>query len=472
MSQRIYRPCTACLITVGDEILRGQIVDTNTSYLAKNLTAAGIRLQKVTVVPDVVDDIAEEINSASKQYSVVFTSGGVGPTHDDVTYKAVAKAFELRLEFHQELFDLYRQLIPGQKEVKRLAIVPSSCEIIKINSTEIFAVISVRNVYLLPGSPKYFEPAADVIISRLRGCTPLHYEHIDIELDELSIVNILDKQSKRWNGKVKIGSYPQSEPQTFTRIILEGSKEAIAEAREEFLYYLPIQKIMDLKHGFGRFQMNAILEDSKNEMHVKCALDILNECYNRYNSDEVFISFNGGKDCTVVLHLAATIAKSRNISSLLCLYVTSDSFPEVETFVESASQYYGLEIIRKQRPIRSALSALLEERCNLKASLMGVRKGDPGSENLQPFAPTDSDWPQLIRVNPILHWSYNQVWSFLLKHNIPYCSLYDQGYTSIGNKSTTTRNPLLKDPNNPSFYLPAYTLHDKSAEREGRYNKA
>lgn len=136
--------------------------------------------------------------------------------------------------------------------------------------------------------------------------------------------------------------------------------------------------------------------------------------------------------------------------------------------MESASQYYGLEIIRKQRPIRSALSALLEERCNLKASLMGIRKGDPGSENLQPFAPTDSDWPQLIRVNPILHWSYSQVWTFLLKHNIPYCSLYDQGYTSIGSKSTTMRNPLLKDPNNPSAYLPAYTLLDKSAEREGR----
>lgn len=148
--------------------------------------------------------------------------------------------------------------------------------------SEIFPVISVKNVYVLPGSPKYFESAADIIISRLRGCAPLHYEYIDIELKELSIVNILDDQSKRWNGKVKIGSYPQSEPQIFTRIALEGSKEAIAEAREELLYYLPVQKIMNLKHGFGRFQMNAILEDSKTEAHIKYALDILNECYNRY----------------------------------------------------------------------------------------------------------------------------------------------------------------------------------------------
>lgn len=143
-------------------------------------------------------------------------------------------------------------------------------------------MISVKNVYILPGSPKYFEAAADVIIPRLRGCAPLHYIHIDIELDELSIVNILDDQSKRWNGKVKIGSYPQTEPQIFTRITLEGSEKAIAEARDELLYYLPIQKIMNLRHGFGRFQMNAILEDSKNEAHVKCSLDILNKCYDRY----------------------------------------------------------------------------------------------------------------------------------------------------------------------------------------------
>jgi len=81
-----------------------------------------------------VNDIAEEISNASKQYSVVFTSGGVGPTHDDVTYEAVAKAFELKLELHQELFNIYTQLIPGQHEVKRLAIVPNSCKIINIDS--------------------------------------------------------------------------------------------------------------------------------------------------------------------------------------------------------------------------------------------------------------------------------------------------------------------------------------------------
>ncbi|XP_014468590.1 PREDICTED: FAD synthase-like isoform X2 [Dinoponera quadriceps] len=457
---------TASLIVVGSEILNGQIVDTNTSYLARSLRTVGLSLQRVTVVPDVVDDIAKRIRSASQEYSVVFTSGGVGPAHNDVTYEAVAKAFRLKLESHQELVDMYSRMNPDQQEIRRLAVVPKPCKIINVNSTEVFPVISVKNTYVLPGSPKYFEAAVNTIVPQLKGRTPLHLEHINIKSNELSIVNILDKQAKRWDGKVRIGSYLQLEPQTFTRVTLEGSKEAVAEAKEEILYYLPVQKLVNLEHGLSRFQMNALLEDD--EVYVKCALDIVKECYDRYKSDEVFISFNGGKDCTAVLHLAATVAKSRDISPLLCLYVTADAFPEVEAFVELASRYYDLTIVRKPRPVRSAVSALLEERHNLKASLMGTRKGDPGSANLQSFELTDPNWPRLMRVNPILNWSYSQVWSFLLKHNVPYCPLYDQGYTSLGSRSSTMKNPLLKDPNDPSSYLPAYTLTDKSAERRGR----
>lgn len=148
--------------------------------------------------------------------------------------------------------------------------------------SETFPIISVKNVYVLPGSPKYFEPATDTIIPRLKACTPLYFEYIDIKLNELSIVNVLDRQVQRWNGKVKIGSYPQSEPHIFTRITLEGSEEMVAEAKDELLYYLPIQKIINPNHKFSSLQMNAILENGKDETHVKYALDILNECFDRY----------------------------------------------------------------------------------------------------------------------------------------------------------------------------------------------
>lgn len=141
-------------------------------------------------------------------------------------------------------------------------------------------MISVKNVYVLPGIQKYFEAAVNAIIPQLKQCTPLHFDHIDIKLDELSIANILDKQAKRWDGKVRIGSYPQSEPQTLTRITLEGSKEAVAEAKEELLYHLPVQKLVNLEPRLSHFQINALLED--NESYIKCALNIVKECYDRY----------------------------------------------------------------------------------------------------------------------------------------------------------------------------------------------
>ncbi|KZC11319.1 FAD synthase [Dufourea novaeangliae] len=459
---------TASLIVIGDEILRGQIIDTNTSYLAKSLQAAGIKLKRVTVIPDVVHGISKIVCDASKEYSIVFTSGGVGPTHDDVTYEGVAKGLGLKLEQHEELVGVLADVFPNQPERYRLAIVPSPCELIYVPLQRKYAVIKAKNVYVLPGSPKYFEPAVDVIVPKLKHGTPVHFEYIDVNLDELSIVETLDEHAKRWKDKVLIGSYPQTAPEPCTRITFEGETEHVLEAKVELLYSLPGQKLQTLENGFTDYHARTVIKAADDEAHVKSALDILQECYKTYKPEDIFISFNGGKDCTVVLHLAAAIAKLRNMPSLLCLYVTADSFPEVDSFVEKAAQYYNLELIRKERPIIAALSALVEERKNLKASLMGMRKGDPGSENVKPFTQTDPGWPNIIRVNPILNWTYEQVWSFLLKHNVPYCSLYDQGYTSLGSKSTTLPNPRLKNPNNSSSYLPAYTLVDESTERQGR----
>lgn len=140
----------------------------------------------------------------------------------------------------------------------------------------------------------------------------------------------------------------------------------------------------------------------------------------------------------------------------------------MDEFVDKASQYYEIKLIRKKKPIKTAVASLLEDDKNLKATLMGIRKDDPGSQSLEPFKYTDADWPKIMRVSPILDWSYSQIWEFILKHQVPYCSLYDQGYTSLGNKTSTSPNPLLRDPDDPARYLPAYKLKDSSTERNGR----
>lgn len=134
-----------------------------------------------------------------------------------------------------------------------------------------------------------------------------------------------------------------------------------------------------------------------------------------------------------------------------------------------AEKYYNLKLVRVERPMKRALEKFLSDNKHLKACLIGTRRRDPGSENLKPFAMTDQAWPEVMRVSPILDWTYDQVWKFLLDHKVPYCSLYDQGYTSLGNKSNTVPNSLLRDPANSSAHLPAYQLRNPEAERQNRH---
>ncbi|KAF9511454.1 hypothetical protein BS47DRAFT_1469919 [Hydnum rufescens UP504] len=107
----------------------------------------------------------------------------------------------------------------------------------------------------------------------------------------------------------------------------------------------------------------------------------------------------------------------------------------------------------------------------VRAMLVGTRRGDPHGGSLGFATPTDSDWPKLLRVHPIINWSYHDVWKFLFKFSVPYCSLYDAGYTSLGSMHDTSPNPALL--NNPlhsqsTIYKPAHQLEDGDLERAGR----
>lgn len=457
---------TAVLIVIGDEILRGQVEDKNTSYLASKLYAIGIKFHKVIIVPDSIFDIAKELSEVSKNYPIVFTSGGVGPTHDDLTYEAVGKCFKLEIEENKELLDIYKKLLPNEPEVKRYAMAPSSSEVIYIKSQK-FAVIKVNNVYVLPGSPKYFQPAVDKIISTLKGGVPLFIDELDIALKEVKIVKGLDAFAERWKGRVSVGSYPQQfGTKHSTRITFEGKKEDVIVAKKEFQNSFSESRFNDRK--FSRSIAEKVLEKIQAHHHLKRSWSIIEECFDRFSPNEVFLSFNGGKDCTAVLHLTSAFLALKGSEPLLSLYIIGDSFPEVEEFVAKAAAYYGLRVVRKNRPMKEALTKFIKENPKLRACLMGTRKADPNAENLEPFCQTDPGWPELLRVNPIFDWNYNQIWQFLLDFNVPYCSLYDKGYSSVGVASLTLRNPLLRDPNNPSIYLPAHTLADDSTERQGR----
>ena len=106
---------------------------------------------------------------------------------------------------------------------------------------------------------------------------------------------------------------------------------------------------------------------------------------------------------------------------------------------------------------------------NIKAIVLGNRRTDPWSRDLEKVCPSSHGWPEFTRVFPILDWDYCDVWAFLRKLNLPYLSLYDEGYTSLGETNNTIKNPFLKSQKDGvEFYLPAYMLQDGEKERESR----
>lgn len=225
--------------------------------------------------------------------------------------------------------------------------------------------------------------------------------------------------------------------------------------------------------------------DRRLQTKYQNATYVIRRAFALYEFQEVAFSFNGGKDSTVLLHLlrAGYFLYKEEMGSfngnmdspLKCpirtiYFETTSAFPEINSFTyETAASYdLRLEIIRLD--FKSGLEALLKEK-STKAIFLGTRIGDPNAVGQEQFSPSSTGWPPFMRVNPILDWSYRDVWAFILTCMVPYCSLYDKGYTSIGSIYDTDPNALLCIPHhsgNKETFKPAYLLSDGRHERAGR----
>lgn len=185
--------------------------------------------------------------------------------------------------------------------------------------------------------------------------------------------------------------------------------------------------------------------------------------------EHVAVSFNGGKDCTVLLHLFRMAAERSGHQGLIRVahVDSSGAFPEIRDFIAATCREDSLIKLYEYKgcTLKEGFERFIEE-APIKGVLIGLRRTDPYGAHAVPLAVTDNGWPAFLRIHPILDWTFSDIWEFLLSRGMPYCSLYDRGFTSIGERATSRPNPRLLQ--SDGSYAPAYRLEDAGAERESR----
>ena len=239
---------TASMLVIGDEILSGRTRESNINFLAIELSKVGIDLKEVRIVRDYKPAIISAVINLSSSFDLVFTSGGIGPTHDDITSECMAEAFNRSLEIHKDarnkLEDYYREL--GKKlNSSRLGMarIPKGAELIE-NSVSAAPGFSIGNVHVMAGIPKVFQAMVSNIIKTLKKGTPTLSKTIKLSLAEGEIAYILEKLSSAY-PELSIGSYPFVENDEFgVDIVVRGERSDLID---QFINNLEA-KIESIKH--------------------------------------------------------------------------------------------------------------------------------------------------------------------------------------------------------------------------------
>ncbi|KAJ5559135.1 Phosphoadenosine phosphosulfate reductase [Penicillium sp. DV-2018c] len=241
------------------------------------------------------------------------------------------------------------------------------------------------------------------------------------------------------------------------------------------------------------------------QRQTRISLDVVHTALQRYKLSELSVSYNGGKDCLVLLIIflaglhprrththndsqsnendtppspaereaEAQIAAATFIPAIYAL--PPDPFDAVEDFVVTSAEAYHLSLTKyttapPASTLRSSFEDYLARHPGVRAIFVGTRRTDPHGARLTHFDRTDGGWPDFMRVHPVIDWHYAEIWAFIRHLDLRYCSLYDEGYTSLGGTSDTHPNPRLRREaaQTDEQYLPAYQLTEDVEERLGR----
>ena len=199
----------AAILIIGNEILSGRTQDTNTSTIALWLNSIGVKVGEVRVIPDVEKTIIDTLNLLRKNYDYVFTTGGIGPTHDDITAESVSKTFGLKYQIHKEAFDIleaYYKQGEFNEGRQKMVWMPKNANLI-LNPTSGAPGFNIENVFCLPGVPSILKSMLGGLTNQIVGGKPILSLTVSLRTVESEIANSLSKVQDK-NKDVEIGSYP------------------------------------------------------------------------------------------------------------------------------------------------------------------------------------------------------------------------------------------------------------------------
>lgn len=230
------RVVTACMVIIGNEILSGRTQDVNLNHLAIELNELGVRLVEARVIPDVTETIVDTINEVREKFDHVFTTGGIGPTHDDITAEAIARAFGVGIIYHPEIEErIRRREAPPEVMASRLlmARVPEGATLID-NPTGGPQGFQMGNVFVMAGVPMVMQAMLSSLTKeRLGGTDPVRSRSIGAHLGESTVANAL-REIQAKHPDVDLGSYPFYRQDGYgTNLVMRGTDEAELDLMKE-----------------------------------------------------------------------------------------------------------------------------------------------------------------------------------------------------------------------------------------------
>lgn len=235
---------TAGILVIGNEILSGKVTDENSPYLCRELRLLGVDVERILTIPDDVATIAREVHAMAGAYDLVFTSGGIGPTHDDLTMEGVAAAFGKKVELSRSIVGRITRAQgrePNASQLK-MAMVPENAQL--VDSGDLwFPVVIVENVYIFPGIPELLRKKFESIRSRFRG-VPVLLKRVFVKPRESEIAASLHELLAEF-PELMLGSYPKIGEESFHVMLTLESRDAgyLQRALDSLLRRLPREAI-------------------------------------------------------------------------------------------------------------------------------------------------------------------------------------------------------------------------------------